>query len=219
MLEGIARDQKPLEITVRAESSFKAETFSTLLSSQTTSSGPLSGSLFSSAAQPLHSVDAKILAGSGVVAQSDNQPSMTLRLKEFQDLPNAMGERLAWLASRDQKTAVIRLDPPELGKLELLLNVDGDKVSVNVQTSGNAVRDLLLQQLEKLRHAMAEHNLNLVDVNVSTGKESNQQRDDLHPSIPSSVSNFMVDESTDEIGDFSSSTPMVMKSGLLDTFA
>ncbi|WP_062262632.1 flagellar hook-length control protein FliK [Endozoicomonas arenosclerae] len=211
--ELLAREIKVAEAPLKPELSTKVEsqlqTFNTQSNSATSVSTP---------SLSLQVVEPKSMTMPAAL-QVEPQPSMTMRLKEFQDFPNAMGDRLAWLASRDQKTAVIRLDPPELGKLELLLNIDGDKVSVNFQASGNAVRELILQQIDRLRMAMAGHDLDLVNVDVSSDKESGRQKDELASPPPASVSNLMVDESTDESGNLTSGPYTTVTSGFLDTFA
>ncbi|KEQ16342.1 flagellar hook-length control protein FliK [Endozoicomonas numazuensis] len=208
------RDFKVLETTPRLEASIKAEPQSTVSNTQNTTTTPLNLTVQA----PVQSVEPKIF-NAPVSPQTEAQPSMTMRLKEFQDFPNAMGNRLAWLANNEQKTAIIRLDPPELGKLELLLNIDGDKVTVNFQASGNAVRELILQQIDRLRMAMADHDLDLVNVDVSAERESDREKDEFHSSPASSVSNPMVDESTDESGSLISGSYTAVSTGFLDTFA
>lgn len=146
-----------------------------------------------------------------------NEPQ-PMRLKDFQEFPQSMSERLSWMVNREQKVANIRLDPPELGKLQVQLKVDGDQVSVQFQTSGNAVRDLILQQVDRLRMAMSASDMQLVDVNVSTSDQSHKQGSRT-PSAESSVSTFMVDESTDDSGGLIQAKASLYGSGLLDTFA
>ncbi|MGI9280201.1 MAG: flagellar hook-length control protein FliK [Endozoicomonas sp.] len=209
-----ARDFKVIEATPRLETNGKTESQQPISNSQNASTTNIN----SIAQAPAQSAETKSFHVP-VASQVDGQPSMTMRLKEFQDFPNAMGSRLAWLANQDQKTAVIRLDPPELGKLELLLNIDGDKVSVNFQASGNAVRELILQQIDRLRMAMAGHDLDLVNVDVSAERESDRQKDESHTSAAASVSTLMVDESTDESSNLTSGPYTTVSTGFLDTFA
>lgn len=201
-----------LQPQARAEQPVKIET--SLFSSQ-------SQQHLNAQVQPLSSPAAQDfrLAPASQGQPVENQPSMTMRLKEFQDFPNAMSERVAWMVNRDQKIAQIRLDPPELGKLELVLNIEGDRVSVQFHASGNAVKDLILQQAERLRMAMAGHDLNLVDVNVSTGGENKDQKASSLFQGTASVSTSEVDESKDESGGSMTRSVMSMGSGLLDTFA
>lgn len=144
--------------------------------------------------------------------------SLDMRLKDFQNFPAAMGERLAWLVNKEQRLAQIRLDPPELGRLQIALSIDGDQVSVQFQASGTAVKDLILQQVDRLRQAMASHDLNLVNVNVSTGGDGRSTRQ--HPLVPelASVSSALVDDNQNDspvAGELSGR----LGSGLLDTFA
>ena len=37
--------------------------------------------------------------------------------------------------------ARVRLDPPDLGKLDLIVKMDGDELNVEIDTNNTAVRD------------------------------------------------------------------------------
>ncbi len=145
--------------------------------------------------------------------------TMDMKLKDFQSFPSSMGERLAWLVNKEQRLAQIRLDPPELGRLQIALSVDGDQVSVQFHASGTAVKDLILQQVDRLRTAMAGHDLNLVNVNVSTGGDSQSGAKYQLASTPSSVSSGQVDDNPSDAETLAETQGGSSGYGLLDTFA
>lgn len=63
--------------------------------------------------------------------------------------------------------ATIRLDPPELGKIDLLVRVDGGKVQVQVHASSQATRESLQLTSDKLRDELLNQNFLNVDVQIS----------------------------------------------------
>jgi len=74
------------------------------------------------------------------------------------------------------KQAHIRLDPPELGRLELTVRMEGDRLNVQLNVTNPAVREALIQSMERLRMSLAPHHAGGVEVNVGQGGE--QERGD-----------------------------------------
>lgn len=100
----------------------------------------------------------------------------------------AVGERVLWLAAQNVTSAEIRLDPPELGPMQVRVSVNQDQVNVSFTSPHPAVRDVLDQQLNRLREMFAEQGLNLVDVDVSDKSfaQQHQQKDDSNKAGSSS---------------------------------
>ena len=73
------------------------------------------------------------------------------------------------------KQAHIRLDPPELGKLDLTVRVEGERVTVQLNAAHPAVREALIQSTERLRMALAPHHSGGVDVNVGQGERQGRE--------------------------------------------
>ena len=131
--------------------------------------------------------------------------------------PEQLGDRLMVMINRDLKQVHIRMDPPELGHLKIALTVDGDQVSVQFTASQPGLRELIVQQTDRLRQHLEAQQLNLVNVDVST----DQGRDSRHPAHeygPStSVPLFSADVFAGEGG-----LPVTVQqysAGLLDIFA
>ena len=80
----------------------------------------------------------------------------------------AVGDKVLWLAAQNVSAAEIRLDPPELGPLQVKVSVSPDQqASVTFSSPHPAVREVLDQQLNRLREMFSEQGLNLVNVDVS----------------------------------------------------
>ncbi len=86
----------------------------------------------------------------------------------------AVGERLHWMVGQQLQSAEIRLDPPELGSLDVKVMVNKDHATVHFVTHNPHVRDALEAATPRLREMFADAGLNLGDVNVS--QESFQQQ-------------------------------------------
>ncbi len=94
-------------------------------------------------------------------------------------------DRVHLQATQHVQEARIRLDPPELGKLDLFVRVEGDRLNVNLNASQVATREALAQISDRLRETLLEQHFVHVDVNVGSdqqqrGKQENYQEDSGH---------------------------------------
>lgn len=91
-----------------------------------------------------------------------------------------VGQRLMFMINREMQSAEIRLNPAELGPMEVKVRNDGDRVSVVFQVLNAPVRDAIEQSIPRLREFFAEQGMDLVDVDVSqqgfSGKEEHQEQ-------------------------------------------
>ncbi|ASQ46068.1 flagellar hook-length control protein FliK [Legionella clemsonensis] len=75
-------------------------------------------------------------------------------------------QQIMWLGQQKIKTAIIKLNPQELGPLEVNLKLIKDTASVNITTHTVQVRELIEQTLPRLREMMSEQGVNLSQVNI-----------------------------------------------------
>lgn len=85
-----------------------------------------------------------------------------------------MGERILMMSAGNLQVAEIQLDPPELGSLQVRLQIQHEQVSLSFSSPHAAVRDALEQQMPRLREMLAEQGLNLEN---STVAEDSGRRD------------------------------------------
>ncbi len=81
-------------------------------------------------------------------------------------LCNVLQDRIEMQINQHIKQAKIRLDPPELGRLDLTVRFDGDRLSVVVNSSNASVREALQDSLANLRGGLTDQFGAGVDVNV-----------------------------------------------------
>jgi flagellar hook-length control protein FliK len=105
-------------------------------------------------------------AGAGAVASA---PAAMLALPQRVGEPGwqqALGERVLWLAGREQQVAELRLNPPHLGPLEVRVVVQQDQASLAFLSQHAAVREALEQAIPRLRELLGQQDLQLVQVDV-----------------------------------------------------
>ncbi|MBO4969062.1 MAG: flagellar hook-length control protein FliK, partial [Pseudomonas sp.] len=76
--------------------------------------------------------------------------------------------RVMYLSSANLKSADIQLEPAELGRLDIRVNIAADQsAQVNFVSGHAGVREALDSQMHRLREMLAQQGMGQVDVNVS----------------------------------------------------
>ncbi|MGE6662163.1 flagellar hook-length control protein FliK [Pseudomonas sp. NPDC077408] len=78
----------------------------------------------------------------------------------------AVVDRVMWLSSQNLKSAEIQLDPAELGRMEVRIDMTKDQTQVTFLSPHAGVRDALEGQMQRLRDMFAQQGMTM-DVNVS----------------------------------------------------
>jgi flagellar hook-length control protein FliK len=78
----------------------------------------------------------------------------------------AVVDRVMWLSSQNLKSAEIQLDPAELGRMEVRIEMNKDQTQVTFMSPHANVRDALEGQMQRLRESFAQQGMTM-DVNVS----------------------------------------------------
>ncbi|WJG25175.1 flagellar hook-length control protein FliK [Vibrio furnissii] len=84
-------------------------------------------------------------------------------------------DRVTLQAQQHLQEAKIRLDPPDLGKLDLVVRVEGDRLSVQINANAAATREALMQVSDRLRAELQSQNFVHVDVNVGADQGGQRQ--------------------------------------------
>ena len=125
-----------------------------------------------------------------------------------------LGSRLQMLVGQNVQTAEIRLDPPELGALDIKIKISNEVANVNITSPHAQVREALESAIPKLREMFEQSGLSLGDVNV--GQESfAHQQDSSEQEVTTSSS-----ISDSEVGDEPITvTRKIISDNLLDIYA
>ncbi|QID17256.1 hypothetical protein G3580_06115 [Nitrogeniibacter mangrovi] len=87
------------------------------------------------------------------------------------DWPDAVGNRVMWMAGKDESRAELILTPPSLGKLEISLHMSGDTTTAHFTAATPAAREALEQAMPRLREMLEQAGVMLADSNVNTAPQ------------------------------------------------
>lgn len=82
-----------------------------------------------------------------------------------------VGNQVRWMLGRAESKAELVLTPPNLGKLEVSINLNGDQTTAQFVASSQAARDALERAMPQLREVLQQAGIMLGDANVSTSQQ------------------------------------------------
>lgn len=131
----------------------------------------------------------------------------------------ALGQRVIWMAGQQHQVAQLQLNPPNLGPLEVQLNIHKGEASAVFLSAHAPVREAIENALPKLREMLADSGINLANVNVSS---QDPRRDPSAFSGGQFASGYSRGESADDADQTASVAPTSMRrswsNGMVDTF-
>ncbi|EON6313160.1 TPA: flagellar hook-length control protein FliK [Vibrio cholerae] len=87
-----------------------------------------------------------------------------------------LAERVQMMMSKNLKNIDIRLDPPELGRMHIRMNMQGDGATVHFTVANQHAREALEQAMPRLREMLAQQGVQLGDTSVQQQSAGQQQR-------------------------------------------
>ncbi|MGF1699368.1 flagellar hook-length control protein FliK [Photobacterium makurazakiensis] len=100
-----------------------------------------------------------------VTEQAAVTPQSPLPLNKEQ-ASEQLAERMQMMLSKNLKHVDIRLDPPELGKLQIKLSMNNDQATVQFTVGNQQTRDLVEQAMPRLRELLNQQGLQLTQSSV-----------------------------------------------------
>ncbi len=101
-------------------------------------------------------------ASKAALPSLDIQPSI-----QSKAWSRVLSSRVVWMASEGVQQATLRLNPANLGPVEVRLHVQNEQANVTFIAQNAATRDALEQALPRLRESFVENGLDLADADVS----------------------------------------------------
>lgn len=132
-------------------------------------------------AKDINAIGAQQVAGSQAASATQWGPvsltPMASLAQQSQEILTPLREHLRFQVDQHIKKAELRLDPPELGKIELNIRLEGDRLQVQMHAVNPAIRDALLNGLDRLRVDLAMDHGGQIDVDIGQGGSSQHQQE------------------------------------------
>lgn len=135
-----------------------------------------------------------------------------------------VGSRVAWIAGQGQSHhAELVLNPPQMGRIEVNLTLNGDQATASFASSNPVVREALEAALPRLREVLADAGIQLGQAQVGAEHARQQAQQEKHGGNP--VSDPMRATGTNaaispvSLGSASTLAPLKFGRGLVDVFA
>ena len=89
---------------------------------------------------------------------------------------NQVGQKVIWMVGGEEQSATLELNPPDLGPVQVVLNVSNEMASVTFSAQQLEVRQALENSLPRLREMMNESGIALGNATVNAGSDGSQQQ-------------------------------------------
>ena len=130
----------------------------------------------------------------------------------------ALGDKVVWMAAGAQQTASLTLNPPNMGPLQIVLNITNDQATASFFSAQPEVRQALEAAFPKLREMMNEAGIQLGQATVSA--ENPRQNEASDRQSQRATAPFNVTDDGVAIGQISPHAVIQHSGrGLVDTFA
>ncbi|HEY0847059.1 MAG TPA: flagellar hook-length control protein FliK [Noviherbaspirillum sp.] len=135
----------------------------------------------------------------------------------------ALGQKVVWMVAGEQQSASLTLNPPDLGPLQVVLNVSNSQASATFTAAQPEVRQALEAALPKLREMLGEAGIQLGQASVNSGAPNQQGAFDQSAADASSRGQGHADHrdagADTESPRVSRVRPATSGLGMVDTFA
>ncbi len=128
----------------------------------------------------------------------------------------ALGEKIVWMAGAAQQTATLTLNPPNMGPLQVVINLSNDQATASFFSAQPEVRQALEAAFPRLREMMNEAGIELGQATVSSETPQQNERDARQAQGIARL----LPGSDDALGGLQTGQmPIRQSRGLVDTFA
>jgi flagellar hook-length control protein FliK len=129
----------------------------------------------------------------------------------------ALGQKVVWMVAGEQQSASLTLNPPDLGPLQVVLNVNHSTATATFSAAQPEVRQALEAALPKLREMLGDAGIQLGQASVNSGAANQQGMADRQAAHGAQRSGH-VDNGVEAPVRIGRVQPAVSGQGLVDTF-
>lgn len=155
------------------------------------------------------------------VKQASLDPSVMQAINIVKsDAAKQLQERVSSMLSINNKQAEIRLDPPELGSMQIRIRSDAEQAQINFVVQNQQAKEALEQSLPRLREMLAEQGVELGESTVSYNEPGNQQAENNEADSQSNKGrNGLANEGNSDRSDEQSKISRQQSSSSIDYYA
>lgn len=129
-------------------------------------------------------------------------------------------QKIVWLAKNDQQTAQININPPQLGPLQITLQMNGDQASAVFASPHAEVRQAIENSLPQLKEMLAGAGINLGQADVGANMaQQNREAPTQSANGHRSTGENAILPGIGNVADSTTSTPIQRGRGMVDLFA
>ncbi len=146
--------------------------------------------------------------------------TLAASVSDYEVWGDELSNRMAWMVSKDIKMVSLRLNPVELGPVEVRIQIKNEKVDVLFNSTHSQVREAIEAAVPRLRDMFSEQLLRLDNVNISqhaSGDQKERSREHGEELFADSDAHAGEDEAEEEAMSVLSNSAM-MVDGKIDYF-
>ncbi|HCP99094.1 MAG TPA: flagellar hook-length control protein FliK, partial [Pseudoalteromonas sp.] len=136
------------------------------------------------------------------------------------DAAKMLQERVTSMLSINNKEAEIRLDPPEMGSMQIRIRSDAEQAQINFVVQNQQAKEALEQSLPRLRELLMQQGLELGESSISYGDSSPEQNEQQEGQAQGQMANNRSsDETNSEQSDMQTDSSGQQTSSSIDYYA
>ncbi|RJF34589.1 flagellar hook-length control protein FliK [Pseudoalteromonas gelatinilytica] len=132
------------------------------------------------------------------------------------DAAKMLQERVSALLNINNKEAEIRLDPPEMGSMQIRIRSDAEQAQINFVVQNQQAKEALEQSMPRLREMLAQQGIELGESSIQQGSPEQQDGQSEQGQF---AGNQQTDEQQPEVSAQSSETSRQQSSSSIDYYA
>jgi len=138
-----------------------------------------------------------------------------------QNWSQEVGDKLAWMVGKQESKAELVLNPPQMGRIEVSITLNGDQASASFNTANPAVRDALESALPRLKEILADAGVRLDQAQVGADTRQNSPQDQERRDNSSHNNQVVTGEFVPGLASVASGSSQWVRqgNGMVDTFA
>ncbi|MEL0648232.1 flagellar hook-length control protein FliK [Pseudoalteromonas agarivorans] len=136
------------------------------------------------------------------------------------DAAKLLQERVSSMLSINNKEAEIRLDPPEMGSMQIRIRSDAEQAQINFVVQNQQAKEALEQSMPRLREMLAQQGLELGESTISYGQSGSENPEQSDGGTQAGLAhNESVNGENDEQANSASQSSRQQSSSSIDYYA